>query len=198
MKTEMRKELESTGANLYLIGFMGVGKSAVGRSAARMLRMRFLDSDHCIEEAQGRSISDIFAQDGEASFRRMERAFIESGHPSNGTVVACGGGLPIEPGMRELLLQRGVVICLFANPETILERTSGNARRPLLNVEDPKDRIRRLLDEREKVYMRTGIGISADGRSLQDVVSNVVRVYRREAKSWKAPVGMQTNGGRGK
>ncbi|MCC5834997.1 MAG: shikimate kinase [Opitutales bacterium] len=192
----MRNEQESTGANLYLIGFMGVGKSAVGRSVARQLRMRFLDSDHCIEEKQGRSIADIFASEGEASFRRMERSFIESGHPGSGTVVACGGGLPVEPGMRELLLERGIVICLFASPETILERTSGNNRRPLLNVEDPNDRIRRLLAEREKIYMRTGIGVSAEGRSLQDVVSNVIRVYRREAKRWKAPAPSQSKGGK--
>lgn len=181
----MRNQQDSLEANLYLIGFMGVGKSAVGRTAARQLRMRFLDSDHCIEEKAGRPISRIFAEEGEASFRRMEREFIESGHPAEGTVVACGGGLPIQPGMRELLLEKGVVICLFANPDTILERTSGNSRRPLLNVEDPKDRIQRLLDEREKIYMRTGIGISAEGRSLQDVVSNVVRVYRREARRWR-------------
>lgn len=183
----MRNHPESAGANLYLIGFMGVGKSAVGRTAARQLRMRFLDSDHSIEEKAGRPISKIFADEGEASFRRMERDFIENGHPSSGTLVACGGGLPIQPGMRELLLAKGVVICLFANPETILERTSGNARRPLLNVEDPKERIQRLLAEREKIYMRTGIGISAEGRSLQDVVANVVRVYRRESRRWKPP-----------
>lgn len=180
----MRNEPGGTRVNLYLIGFMGVGKSAVGRAVARQLRMRFLDVDHCIEEKAGRPISQIFADEGEQAFRRMEREFIESGHPTRGVVVACGGGLPVQPGMREALLERGVVVCLFARPETILARTSGNDRRPLLNVEDPRARIRRLLEEREPVYMNTGIGVSAEGRNLTDVVSNVVRIYLRESNRW--------------
>lgn len=180
---ESVRNLAGSRPNLYLIGFMGVGKSAVGRGAARQLGMRFMDSDAAIEAREGRSIAEIFADAGEPSFRAMERVFLESGHPSEGVVVACGGGLPIPPGMRELLLSKGIVVCLFAHPETILARTLGNEKRPLLKTDNPEARIRALLAEREPIYMRTGIGVCAEGRSLSDVVHNVVRVYRRELGS---------------
>lgn len=160
---------------------MAVGKSAVGRAVSRVLQMRFVDSDQYIEHAEGRSIPEIFEDEGEAYFRELERRFMLEGHPERGTVVACGGGLPIEPGMREILLNRGVVVSLFARVETIMERASRNNRRPLLNVEDPESRIRELLQLREPIYLSTGIGISVDGRSIAEVVQNVVRVYERES-----------------
>jgi shikimate kinase len=172
-----------TSPNLYLIGFMGVGKSVVGRALARALRMRFIDSDNAIEQAAGRPIARIFKEDGEAAFRALERAFIEQGHPEEGTVVSCGGGLPVQPGMSELLRDKGVVVCLFANPRTILRRTVGNPKRPLLDVPDPEARIRALLAEREPVYMRAGIGISTEGRTINEVVASIARVYRRAARS---------------
>lgn len=168
--------------NIYLIGFMGVGKSAVGRALARSLKMTFMDSDWAIEQEAGMNIQEIFASQGEAAFRGMERAFIESGHPPTGHVVACGGGLPIQSGMKELLKSKGIVICLFARPETVLKRTLGNPKRPLLNVADPEARIRELMAERDPIYMSTGVGISAEGRSIHDVVNNIIRVYRRETR----------------
>jgi shikimate kinase len=169
--------------NLYLIGFMGVGKSVVGRALARSLRMRFMDSDREIEEAAGKPIASIFAEDGEPAFRALERAFIETGHPAEGVVVSCGGGLPVQPGMSQLLRQKGVVVCLFAHPRTILRRTVGNPKRPLLNVPDPEARIRELLAEREPCYMRAGIGISTEGRGIEEVVRSIVRSYRLAIRS---------------
>lgn len=171
--------------NIYLIGFMGVGKSAVGRALARALRMRYIDTDQQIEKLAAKSISQIFADEGEPAFRRMERDFIESGHPEHGAVVSCGGGLPLQEGMGELLAQRGVVICLFAQPETIIQRTVGNPKRPLLNVENPEQRVRELMQEREPVYLQTGIGISTESRTIQEVVKNIIRVYNRECKEQK-------------
>ena len=168
------------GPNIYLIGFMGVGKSAVGRQLARSLRMRFIDSDWAIEQQAGKPVARIFEEDGEAVFRKMERAFIESGHPARGMVVACGGGLPVQAGMGDLLNERGIVICLFARPETILRRTSGNERRPLLNVPDPAQRIRDLMAEREPVYLKAGKAVSTDGRSVHEVVRSIIRLYRQE------------------
>ena len=167
--------------NLYLIGFMGVGKSAVGRGVAKKLGLEFLDSDREIEIKEGRAISAIFAEEGEAAFRQMERRFMEEGHPKTSHVVSCGGGLPMGPGMTELLKSSGIVVCMFASAETILSRVAGNDKRPLLSVENPEERIRSLLAEREPVYMKTGIGVSADRRGLFDVIENVARVYVREA-----------------
>lgn len=171
--------------NLYLVGFMGTGKSAVGRSVAQRLRMQFIDSDHQIEVEQGRSIPTIFAEQGESYFRQLERQFVEKGHPSNGCVVACGGGLVVQPGMADALKARGIVVCLFATPETILQRTSSSANRPLLNVENPAERIRELLAEREPHYLKAGACIITDRRPMQDVVAHVERHYRRFSKRFR-------------
>ncbi|MDP0495749.1 MAG: shikimate kinase [Verrucomicrobiota bacterium JB024] len=167
--------------NLYLVGFMGTGKTTVGRALARRLRLQFVDSDQVIEEQAGKPIPQIFAEEGEAHFRALERAFIESGHPAHGCVVACGGGLVTQPGMAEALKARGVVVCLFASPQTILKRTSANANRPLLNVPDPEARIRELLAQREPAYLRAGTCIYTDQRPLADVVAHLERFYRRFA-----------------
>jgi shikimate kinase len=171
--------------NLYLVGFMGTGKTTVGRAVAVRLGFSFIDSDYEIERAQGKPVARIFAEDGEPAFRRMEREFIETGHPASRRVVACGGGLVVQPGMLELLRSRGVVVCLHASLETILSRTSGNNQRPLLAVEDPAERIRRLFAEREPVYRQAGTVILTDGRPLLEVVGHVVRAYRRDAAGWK-------------
>ncbi len=167
--------------NLYLVGFMGTGKTTVSRIVAARLGHRWLDSDHEIERAQGRPIADIFATEGEAAFRRMEHDFVLNGHPAERTVVACGGGLVVQPGMLAELQKRGVVICLHATVETILRRTAGSRQRPLLNVEDPEKRIRDLYAVREPIYRRSGSVILTDNRPQIDVVQHVLRVYRRDA-----------------
>ncbi len=172
-------------ANLYLVGFMGTGKTTIGRAVAQKLGFQLLDSDFEIERAQGRTIPEIFEQEGEQAFRQLERSFIETGHPANGCVVACGGGLVVQPGMLDLLKARGVVICLHASLETILKRTQGNRNRPLLNVEDPMERIRVLYAAREPIYRRSGTLLLTDGRPLLDIVSHVLRIYRREAADFR-------------
>lgn len=176
--------MNAADVNLYLVGFMGTGKSTVGRGVARRIGFRLLDSDHEIERIQGRSIPEIFARDGEAAFREMEREFIENGHPAERMIVACGGGLVVQPGMLALLQSKGVVICLHASLETVLERTQRHRNRPLLEVEDPMARIRELYAKREAIYKRSGSLVLTDGRPLNDIVAHVVRVWRREASDF--------------
>jgi shikimate kinase len=173
--------MNAADVNLYLVGFMGTGKSTVGRAVAHKLGFALLDSDHEIERVQGKGIPAIFAQDGEPVFRAMERTFIESGHASERTVISCGGGLVVQPGMLPLLKHRGVVVCLHASVETILERTSRQKNRPLLEVEDPELRIRKLFAEREPIYRTTGSVILTDARPMTDIVTHVLRVWRRDA-----------------
>ncbi len=170
--------------NLYLVGFMGTGKTTVGRAVAQRLGFQALDSDYEIEHVSGRTVAQIFAEEGEGGFRARERAFIETGHPGHGMVVACGGGLIVPPGMLELLRAKGVVICLHATVATILQRTAAARTRPLLNVADPEARIRQLYGEREAIYRRAGTVILTDSRPLHDVVLHVLRTYRREARDW--------------
>jgi len=176
--------MEPNDVNLYFVGFMGTGKTTVSRIVAARLGHRWVDSDHEIERQQGRAITDIFATDGEAAFRGMERDFITTGHPAERTVVACGGGLVIQDGMLAALQERGVVICLHATVDTILRRTAGNRARPLLNVEDPEERVRTLYAARDPIYRRSGSVILTDNRPQIDIVQHVLRVYRRDAEDF--------------
>ena len=173
--------MQSGDVNLYLVGFMGTGKTTIGRIVAHRLGFGLLDSDHEIERKQGKAIPRIFAEDGEPAFRRMEHDFVHGGHPATRTVVACGGGLVVQPGMSATLREKGVVICLHASLETILRRTQGNRNRPLLDVEDPMERIRALYAVREPIYNLAGSLILTDGRPMVVIVQLVLRAYRREA-----------------
>lgn len=182
-----RRELMSSmpDVNIYLVGFMGTGKTTIGRVVAQKLNFQLLDSDHEIERIKGKSVPEIFETEGEPAFRELERNFIAGGHPSQRTVVACGGGLVVQPGMLDLLSSKGVVICLHASLDTILKRTQGNKNRPLLNVDDPMSRIRALYTAREPIYRRSGTLILTDGRPLHDIVAHVIRIYRREADDFQ-------------
>jgi shikimate kinase len=173
--------MNAADVNLYLVGFMGTGKTTVGRSVANRIGFQLLDSDHEIEREQRKSIPEIFEQDGEPAFRAMERAFIIGGHPAARTVVACGGGLVVQPGMLDLLKNKGVVVCLHASLETILARTSRQRNRPLLAVENPEERIRTLYAAREAIYKQSGTVVLTDSRPLNDVAAHVLRVWRRDA-----------------
>jgi shikimate kinase len=177
--------MSEPGVNLYLVGFMGTGKTTVGRAAAMRLGFQVMDSDHEVERMKGQTVAQIFAGEGEGTFRALERKFIESGHPARGVVVACGGGLVVPAGMLELLRTKGVVVCLHASLDTILRRTAQARTRPLLEVENPAARIRQLYAEREEIYKRAGTVILTDFRPLHDIVMHVLRTYRREAREWE-------------
>jgi shikimate kinase len=184
--------------NLYLVGFMGTGKTTTGRAVAAKLGFQALDSDHEIERLSGKSVAKIFAEDGEPAFRALERRFIEGGHPSREVVVACGGGLVVQPDMLALLQDKGVVICLHASLAAIVRRTAQNQSRPLLNVENPEDRIRRLYAEREEIYKRAGTVILTDFRPQHEMVMHVMRTYLREAREWERKHGVASaDSGRG-
>lgn len=173
--------MNAADVNLYLVGFMGTGKSTIGRLVAQRIGFALFDSDQEIERAQGRSIPEIFAADGEPAFRALERRFIEGGHPATRSVVSCGGGLIVQPGMLDAVKARGVVVCLHASIETILARTERSRSRPLLDVADPEARVRALYAQREPIYKQAGTVLLTDLRPISDMVAHVVRVWRREA-----------------
>ena len=156
---------------------MGTGKTAVGEMAAIRLGLNFVDSDNEIARKHGKDISAIFKQSGEKRFREMEKEFILAGHPAHGCLVSCGGGLPVAKGMLERLKQRGMVITLWASPETIFERTRENSTRPLLQVDDPLAEITRLLKSREATYLAADQVISTEMRSAKAVSELIARAY---------------------
>jgi len=161
---------------------MGTGKTTVGRTVAHRIGFKCVDSDHEIERRAGKPISRIFAEEGEAAFRELERHFVEEGHATEKVVVACGGGLVVQPGMLGALAGKGVVVCLHASIETILARTGRHGKtRPLLDVEDPDARARALYAEREAIYRSAGTVILTDSRPLSEIAGHVIRVWRRES-----------------
>ena len=163
--------------NLYLIGFMGTGKSIVGQRVAELLKIPFLDSDQWIEDNTGLSIPEIFARHGEPHFRELEYRFVMEEQPRCRTVISCGGGLVTNVELREKLKQEGVVVVLYASVETLLQRISGDSNRPLMKTDDPEKRIRELLAEREPVYRDAGVGIMIDGHTVAQVAEHVIRIY---------------------
>lgn len=141
------------GDNLILIGFMGSGKTSVGLRLSYRLRRPVEDTDKLIERREGRPVSDIFAQKGEAYFRKQETALLEElADRKYKCIYSVGGGTPVEPANRELLRRLGTVVYLRARAETVYERLKGDTTRPLLMCGDPLGRIRELMDERSGAY----------------------------------------------
>ena len=163
--------------NLALIGFMGTGKSSVGRVAADTLHFTFLDTDHVIEARAGKAVSDIFAQDGEPAFRQWERRIVEELTRRTKTVIATGGGLPADEANLASLKMHALVVCLWASPETIWERVRNHEHRPLLNEPDPLGRIRQLLAEREAFYRQADVLVNTGMRSVREVAQHVVHQF---------------------
>lgn len=170
--------------NLILTGFMGTGKSSVGRLLARLWHRPFLDTDKEIERRTHRKIKDIFAEDGEAFFRELERRCVEEWLPESGAIIATGGGILTSSGMHEKLRERGIIVTLFASPETIYARTR-NGSRPLLQTENPTEKIRELLAAREKDYLKAGVGVLTDGRTMLELAQNIGRIYHRQIRAEK-------------
>jgi 3-dehydroquinate synthase len=157
----LNSELKS---NIFLVGLMGSGKTTVGRALAKRLNKRFVDSDHEIEARTGASISLIFEIEGEASFRQREAEVIKDLTAQQDIVLATGGGAVLRPENREYLKSRGTVIYLRASVSSILQRTSHDKSRPLLQTADPRKRIEQLSQEREPLYREVADIIIETGR----------------------------------
>jgi shikimate kinase/3-dehydroquinate synthase len=138
--------------NIVLAGFMGTGKTTIGRAVAEALGRTFIDLDSKIEERAGKPISALFAEDGEALFRRLEADAIREALAHRGLVLAVGGGAVLDPANRAALLAGGVVICLGASPEAIVARLAGQNGRPLLAGADREARVAALLAQRAAAY----------------------------------------------
>jgi len=160
--------------NIILAGFMGTGKTVVGRALAKRLGMKFVDMDDVIEEREGMKIADIFAKRGEAHFRDVEKLVAKDIAVQSGLVVAAGGGAIIDEENVRNFKYNGVVFCLVATADKILERTKGHVHRPLLNVSDPKEKIGELLAKRAEYYARADYRIDTTDLSVNEVVDKVM------------------------
>lgn len=162
---------------LVLIGYMGAGKSTIGRALAEQMQIPFLDMDTLIEEKQGRCISDIFAQEGEAYFRELETAYLkELLEQKEEGVLSAGGGLPLRKENRELLRQMGYTVYLQVSKETVLERLEGDKSRPLLQVADKEEKIAKMIQNRHPIYLETAdFTVVVDGREVDTIVQEIVQ-----------------------
>lgn len=165
--------------NIILIGPMGSGKTAVGRSVARHLGRPFYDSDTEIVRRTGVDIPYIFEREGEAGFREREREAIEALAALRGIVLATGGGAILLPANRRLLAQRGWVVYLETSVEQQAERVSQGRHRPLLSNVDPATRLEELMAVRDPLYREIAdITVATDGRRVKAVADDIVRMIR--------------------
>jgi shikimate kinase len=168
----LRQRLE--GLNLYLVGMMGSGKSTAGRHLAEQLGYRFLDADSSIEQVAGRSISELFASEGEAGFRDLEAAVLNQIASWHSLVVATGGGVVTRPENWGQM-QQGVVIWLDAPDALLLERLSADPTpRPLMQSEDPAQRLAELMGQRRPLYAQADVHIVQDGRAPDQVAEQIL------------------------
>lgn len=150
--------------NIFLIGLMGAGKTTIGRQIATELSLEFCDSDHEIEDRTGVTITHIFDIEGEAGFRKRETAMLDELTQQKGIVLATGGGAVLKPENRQFLMSRGTTIYLYANIDTLLERTSKDRNRPLLQTENPQAKLEELLEARDPLYRETADFIIDTGK----------------------------------
>lgn len=163
--------------NIALTGFMGVGKSSVGRALAEVLHFEFIDTDEVIESNAGKSINRIFADDGEPTFRGLESQIVQQLTTRDRVVISTGGGLAVSPDNLASLKSHALVVCLWASPEAIWERVRHQSHRPILQTIDPPARIRELLAQREPFYKQADVLVNTELRSLREVVQQVLHQF---------------------
>lgn len=161
--------------HIILTGFMGSGKTSVGIRLSYRLRRAFGDTDRLIEREQGKTVSDIFAQDGEEAFREMETQMLRKlAGLKEPQIISTGGGLPVRAENRPLLKALGTVVYLRVSPETVYERLQDDTSRPLLQCADPLGRIRELMEAREEAYRDSAdVTIEADGKCFDVILEEI-------------------------
>jgi shikimate kinase len=165
--------------NVILVGFMGAGKSVCGRLLARRLGRCFVETDDMITAREGCTIPEIFARHGEARFRQLEAEAVEALALKRGDVIATGGGLPCREGMMDTLRGLGTVVWLRGDPRDLLERAKRQGARPMLDGRSDDDVVA-LYRAREPFYGRAHLTIDTSGRTVDQVVAEVVAALRRD------------------
>jgi len=160
--------------NLILIGFMGTGKTTIGKRVARSLGYRFVDTDRLIAKRAGKTIPQIFEEDGEEAFRRIETEVLRSCADESRQVISTGGGAVTRPENREILKSAGYVVWLKADPDSIYERVKRSRNRPLLQTPDPRATIAELLAQRAALYEATQhLTVTTDDLTLEEAAFGV-------------------------
>jgi len=168
-----------TYANIVLVGFMGTGKTCIGRRAAARLGLTFVDMDDIIVERAGKPIPEIFADEGEAHFRAIERQVVVDLSRQSGRVIATGGGVVLNPENMADFNRKCLVVCLSATPEVILARVAHDTNRPLLFTDDKLGKIQSLLAARQPRYDAIANQIDTSALTAAEVVDRIVALFRQ-------------------
>ncbi len=166
--------------NIVLIGFMGTGKSTVGKILAKKMNRALVDIDHLIEEKEKRKIFEIFEKEGEDYFRRLEKKVILDVASHSGQVITTGGGAVMDAENLAALRSNGLLVALTATPETIYRRVKDARHRPLLKSQDVTGEIRRLLEARTPVYKTADLCFASDGQTGPQVAARILEALEKE------------------
>lgn len=166
------------GNHVIMTGFMGAGKTTVGKALARKQQIPFLDTDQLIEKKAGMTISRIFETQGEEAFRKMETSVLEDLlKRDDRTVISVGGGLPLRDENRELLWKLGMVVYLQVKPETVLERLKGDNTRPMLQGGEAGERVRSLLAYRTPLYQKAAnLVVDVDDKTVSKIAEEIIEL----------------------
>jgi len=159
--------------NIYLVGFMGSGKSTVGRLIAQKLNLQFVDIDKEIEKEQKMCIPDIFSKKGEPFFRELEKEKIQQLTQKDGYVISTGGGLGANPENMKTMKKNGYVVWLDTSLEEVLKRCKNDTDRPLLN--QPLEKVEKLYEDRKEVYSQAHFKVKTDSKTPEEIAEEVVK-----------------------
>lgn len=171
--------------NIVLVGFMGTGKTVVSKILASRLKKQRLCIDDMIEWKTGEPISRIFKENGEPYFRKVESEIVSAVSKDKEVVIDAGGGVVINEQNVKHLKEHGVIFCLTASPEVILERTKGYTHRPLLNAGEPSQRIRELLKERAEYYQLADYTIDTSDLTPDEVADRIIKIMEEQESEKK-------------
>jgi shikimate kinase len=164
--------------NIVLVGFMGTGKTKVARALSESLDMEYISTDDLIEKKEEMRIPDIFAKKGEGYFRKIEKEVVSVVSNMEKVVIDTGGGVVIDAENVRLLKEKGIIICLWAEPEVILDRTKKYTHRPLLAVSDPLAKIKALLESRKRFYERADHHVHTSSMPFTEAVREIEKIAK--------------------
>ncbi len=179
---------------IIFVGLPGSGKTTIGRQLARRLGWPFVDSDHVIEHRLGCSIREFFAREGEGSFRDIEQQVLDELSSMHDGVISTGGGAVLREANRRHLRERGQVIYLRSTPEDIFRRVRHDTARPLLQVDDPLQRLRSLYEERDPLYRETAHFVIETGRPSVATLVNMILMQLELAGHLPSQLGSSDHG----
>ncbi|MCM8778589.1 MAG: shikimate kinase [Candidatus Omnitrophica bacterium] len=165
--------------NIVLVGFMGTGKTTVAKELAQRLKREYVSLDELIEKVEKKPITQIFAESGEDYFRALESRVIKEVSAKENLIIDAGGGAMLRRENIENFKKKGILICLKAKPEVILERTKGYKHRPLLNVSNPQKQIEKLLWIREPYYAQADHFIDTSQLSVEEIVGEILEILKK-------------------